>query len=167
MIIVYTGEGKGKTCACVGQAVRALGNGMTVGFGQFIKKDDIAGEQRQLREWLGERFRAGGIGFCQQGEDKARHRASARALLDWARSLRPDMLILDEALYALKYGLLSGDEILPLLVSANQARRHVVLSGRKSREAEAVLEMADIITEMRNIRHDAAKGAPARPGIEF
>ena len=56
MILVYTGNGKGKTSACIGQAVRALGQGMTVAFGQFMKRDGQAGEQTMLAQWLGPRF---------------------------------------------------------------------------------------------------------------
>lgn len=70
MILVYTGNGKGKTSACVGQAVRALGQNMTVAFGQFMKRDGQAGEQRMLAQWLGPRFLAGGEGFLRREEDR-------------------------------------------------------------------------------------------------
>ena len=63
MILIYTGNGKGKTSACVGQALRALGQDLRVGFGQFMKKDVHAGEQVMLQRLLGENYRAGGRGF--------------------------------------------------------------------------------------------------------
>ena len=81
VILVYTGNGKGKTSACVGQAVRALGQNMTVAFGQFMKRDGQAGEQRMLAQWLGPRFLAGGEGFLRREEDRPAHRAAALRVL--------------------------------------------------------------------------------------
>ena len=82
MIIVYTGKGKGKTSACVGQAARALGQGLRVAFGQFMKRDGQAGEQKILRELLApSRFLAGGEGFFRREEDRPIHRAAARNAL--------------------------------------------------------------------------------------
>ncbi|MFR8277376.1 MAG: cob(I)yrinic acid a,c-diamide adenosyltransferase, partial [Desulfovibrio fairfieldensis] len=117
MILVYTGNGKGKTSACVGQAVRALGQNMTVAFGQFMKRDGQAGEQRMLAQWLGPRFLAGGEGFLRREEDRPAHRAAALRVLAWARARVPeaDMLILDECLYALDAGILTRQEVEALM----------------------------------------------------
>ena len=106
MILVYTGNGKGKTSACVGQAVRALGRNMTVAFGQFMKRDGQAGEQRMLAQWLGPRFLAGGEGFLRREEDRPAHRAAALRVLAWARACVPEaeMLVMDECLNALAAG---------------------------------------------------------------
>ena len=77
MILVYTGTGKGKTSACVGQALRALGQNMRVAFGQFMKKDVGAGEQVMLARLLGADFLAGGKGFLRREEDVPAHRRAA------------------------------------------------------------------------------------------
>ena len=98
MIIVYTGNGKGKTSACIGQAMRALGRDFAVGFGQFMKQPGCAGEQTVLARLLGDDFLAGGKGFLRREEDRPAHREAALATLDWARQRleRLDLLVLDE-----------------------------------------------------------------------
>lgn len=167
MLLIYTGKGKGKTSACVGQAVRALGQDMAVAFGQFMKKDGQAGEQRMLRELLGERFLAGGAGFYR-GQDFDRHRQKARDVLAWAERLLGgglDILILDEALYALGHGLLQPDEVRSLVEACRRGDCHVVLSGRGA--PDWLVEMADIVSDIGEIKHIYADGGKARPGIEY
>ena len=167
MILVYTGEGKGKTSACVGQALRALGQGMAVAFGQFMKRQCGAGEQVVLGRLLGERFRPGGLGFLRREEERPAHRAAAEDLLAWASAQlgAVDMLVLDEALYALGAGILFKEELAGLLAEARGAGRHVVLSGRGLPDWLAA--EADLITEMRERKHPWRLGVPAAPGIEF
>ncbi|MDE7241900.1 cob(I)yrinic acid a,c-diamide adenosyltransferase [Desulfovibrio sp.] len=167
MILVYTGEGKGKTSACAGQALRALGQGMGVAFGQFMKRECGAGEQLMLRQLLGERFRPGGLGFLRHEEDRPAHRAAAAELVDWAReqAAEVDMLILDEALYALGAGILTREELAPLIAGARGVERHLVLSGRGL--PDWLSGEADLVTEMRERKHPWRKGIPAAPGIEF
>ena len=170
MILVYTGEGKGKTSACAGQALRALGQGMAVAFGQFMKRHCGAGEQIMLSRLLGARFRAGGLGFLRHEEDRPAHRAAAAKLMDWAREQAEevDMLILDEALYALGAGILTREELSPLLTGARGAHgedRHLVLSGRGL--PDWLAEAADLVTEMQERKHPWRQGVPACRGIEF
>ena len=167
MILVYTGEGKGKTSACAGQALRALGQGMSVAFGQFMKRDCGAGEQQMLRQLLGPRFRAGGLGFLRHEEERPAHRAAAVELMEWARqqAQEVDMLILDEALYALGAGILTREELAPLLARASEGDRHLVLSGRGL--PGWLAEAADLVTEMQERKHPWRKGIPACRGIEF
>ncbi|WP_165078197.1 MULTISPECIES: cob(I)yrinic acid a,c-diamide adenosyltransferase [unclassified Desulfovibrio] len=167
MILVYTGEGKGKTSACAGQALRALGQGMAVAFGQFMKRDCGAGEQVMLRRLLGTRFRPGGLGFLRHEEERPAHRAAAAQLLVWAReqAAEVDMLVLDEALYALGAGILTRGELAPLLAGARGEGRHLVLSGRGL--PEWLAEEADLVTEMRERKHPWRKGIAAARGIEF
>ena len=116
MILVYTGSGKGKTSACLGQAVRALGRGLRVAFAQFMKQDDRAGEQIFLRQCLGDNFRAGGAGFFRKEEERPAHRQAALETLAWAKERLPraDVLILDESLYALGHGLVTREELLDI-----------------------------------------------------
>ena len=167
MLIVYTGNGKGKTCACIGQAIRALGQGLRVYVAQFIKADAGTGEQRFLHQVLGERFLAGGLGFFSQPAHKADHRQKARETCLWCLAALPksDMLVADEALYALDYGLLLQREIMELIRLARQLHVHLVLSGRGL--PGWIADEADLITEMHPVKHPADRGFPARLGIEF
>jgi cob(I)alamin adenosyltransferase len=167
VLIVYTGNGKGKTTACVGQAVRALGQGLTVAFGQFMKKDGQAGEQRMLSDLLGERFLASGAGFFRDA-DFAEHRRKAEALLAWAGERLEqgvDMLILDEALYALNHNLLQEDEVRGLVRRCREIGCHLVLSGRGA--PDWLTDMADIVSSVTEVKHIYAQGGKARRGIEF
>ena len=156
MIIVYTGNGKGKTSACIGQAMRALGRDFAVGFGQFMKQPGCAGEQT-----------AGGKGFLRREEDRPAHREAALVTLDWARQRleRLDLLVLDETLYALKAGILERSEVEGLMEAARRARCHLVLSGRDA--PDWLVETADLVTEMGEIKHPWRAGIKAAPGIEF
>ncbi len=167
MLLIYTGHGKGKTSACVGQAVRAMGQGLNVAFGQFMKRDGQAGEQRMLAQWLGECFLAGGQGFLRREEDRPAHRAAALRVLAWAREQldSADMLILDEALYALDAGILERKEVEGLLAEARAHNRHLVLSGRNA--PDWLIRTADLVTEMGEIKHPWRAGVKAARGIEF
>ena len=167
MIIVYTGNGKGKTSACIGQAMRALGRDFAVGFGQFMKQPGCAGEQTILARLLGDDFLAGGKGFLRREEDRPAHREAALATLDWARQRleRLDMLVLDETLYALKAGILERSEVEGLMEAARRDRCHLVLSGRDA--PDWLVEAADLVTEMGEIKHPWRAGTKAAPGIEF
>ena len=167
MILVYTGDGKGKTSACTGQAVRALGQGMKVAFGQFMKRDGQAGEQVMLSQWLGPRFVAGGLGFLRKDEDRPAHRQAALHMLDWAQKqlAEVDMLVLDETLYALSAGILTQEEVENLLDLARQREKHLVLSGRNA--PDWLVEAADLVTSMTEIKHPWRSGVTASPGIEY
>jgi cob(I)alamin adenosyltransferase len=166
MLIIYTGEGKGKTSAAVGQAVRALGRGLAVFFAQFIKKADQAGEQLILRDILKDRFYIGGLGFYLDETDKARHTAAARTTLDWAlgRDVSGGLLVLDEALYALAAGLMEEADLREVLAFCRGHNTHLLLTGRHL-PAWLALE-ADLITEMVPFKHPYIAGAKAVPGIE-
>lgn len=167
MLLIYTGNGKGKTCACIGQTVRALGQGMEVAFGQFMKRDGQAGEQKMLSHLLGSRFLAAGEGFLRRGEDRIPHRNAALKTLDWAREhlTTVDMLILDETLYALNAGILTREEFESLIAESRAQNRHLVLSGRHA--PDWIIESADIVTELREIKHAWHTGLKAALGIEF
>lgn len=168
MIIVYTGEGKGKTSASVGQCVRALGQGLRVVFAQFMKREGRAGEQALLADLLGENFLAGGFGFYRREDEYPEHRKAAEALLSWLDGRMDkglDMLVLDEALYALSAELVKKAELEQLLDRAQTERFHVVLSGRGA--PDWLVERADIVTEMREVKHVYAAGGKATRGVEF
>lgn len=167
MLLIYTGTGKGKTSACVGQTVRALGQGLNVAFGQFMKRPGQAGEQEVLERLLGQRFRAGGKGFLQREAHRPDHRKAALELLQWAEDILPsvDMLVLDEALYALGSGIVTPEEVARLLTCAEQLGKHMVLSGRGL--PDWLAERADLVTEMTEVKHPWQKGVQAAKGIEF
>ncbi|MDR2744857.1 MAG: cob(I)yrinic acid a,c-diamide adenosyltransferase [Desulfovibrio sp.] len=167
MLILYTGNGKGKTSACVGQALRAAGQGMAVAFGQFMKRDNQSGEQRILKRLLGTFFFAGGEGFFRYEKDRARHRAAALNTLAWGKNILSgaDMLVLDETLYALNAALLTKGEVANLVETSGMLDRHLVLSGRNA--PDWLVQLADIVTEMREIKHPCRDGVAAAPGIEF
>lgn len=167
MLLIYTGDGKGKTSACVGQAIRALGQNMDVVFGQFMKKDDQAGEQRMLKKLLPGRFLASGAGFYRRANFDT-HRAKALELLDWVAGQldkHPDMLILDETLYALGHELITETEIRTLVTRCAAQNCHLVLSGRGA--PTWLVKLADIVSDMNEIKHIHAQGGTAQPGIEF
>jgi cob(I)alamin adenosyltransferase len=167
MILVYTGNGKGKTSASVGQAIRALGQGMRVGFFQYMKRGNAAGEQKILRSLLGGDFVAGGLGFLRKPEQFAAHREAGRQLTERVISRIPDldMLVLDEALYALKAAVLTREELRDILTLCEKGDTHVVLSGRDA--PRWLTEAAHLVTEMREVKHPHTRGVPAERGIEF
>ncbi|MFW5735500.1 MAG: cob(I)yrinic acid a,c-diamide adenosyltransferase [Oceanidesulfovibrio sp.] len=188
MIIVYTGEGKGKTTAAVGQAIRGIGGGFAVAFAQFLKRPDAAGEQRFLEVELGDDFLAGGLGFYRDAKDYDKHRDAALRVLEWAQARlmpptaeqegtglarrRPvDLIVLDEILYALGSELVTREEVERLIGHAgtiveNRGKPpHIVLTGRGL--PDWLAERADLVTEMRELKHPARAGLPAQHGVEM
>ena len=169
MILIYTGNGKGKTSASVGQAVRAHGQGLRVAFVQFMKRPGQAGEQAVLQSLLGDRWHAGGIGFFRSEASRPAHQKAAADTLAFGRALldagEVDMLVLDESLYALGAGLLNQRELAALLDAAQARGVHVVLSGRGLPDWLAA--RADLITEMDETKHPWQQGLAATKGIEF
>ena len=165
MIVIYAGTGKGKTCACVGQAVRALGAGLGVAFGQFMKRPDRAGEQRLLATLLGQNFFTAGAGFFRSPSQRPVQREKAVAVLDWARQREAAMLVLDEVLLALERGLLDREEVMPFVEGRRGQDRHLVMSGPHI--PDWLLSSADIVTEMLPLRHVHDLGFPPTCGIEF
>jgi cob(I)alamin adenosyltransferase len=168
MIIVYTGEGKGKTSAAVGQCLRALGRGLRVAFGQFMKKPDQAGEQNMLSELLGPRFLASGAGFYTDRRDYEPHRRKALDLLAAIEGWLDqglDMLILDEALYALGAELLTAEEMERILNRVAAEGTHLVLTGRGL--PDWLERRADLVSEIKVVKHPFSQGRKPVPGIEF
>ena len=174
LVLIHTGDGKGKTTAALGLAVRAWGDGFRVLILQFIKGGWTYGELKTL-EALGQldegrmEVRQCGLGFTRKGDtDEAEHRqaaadalAAAKAAIlsgDW------DLIILDEINYAVKFGLLRVEDVLGLL-EARPAELHLVLTGRDA--APEVIARADLVTEMRLVKHPYQAGVKAQRGIEF
>lgn len=171
LTLVFTGNGKGKTTAALGMAMRAWGQGMKVLVLQFIKGGWKYGELKAA-EKLGPAFemRQVGEGFIKgSGEEglKAHRAAAQEALVQARRAVQEeeyDMIILDEINYAVNYGLVDLPDVLDLIRS-KPPRLHLVLTGRNA--AGDVVELADLVTEMREVKHPFAAGIPAQKGIEF
>lgn len=169
LLIVYTGEGKGKTTAAFGLALRAWGRNLRVLIIQFIKEDCAAGEQKAVA-CLDSRIelRTAGMGFTRRGGKQELHREKAEEALTMAcqeaASGKWDMLILDEVLYAVSFGLLPEAEVMSL-AEGRPKSLHLVLTGRGA--SAALMEAADLVTEMRCIRHPLQNGVTAQEGIEF
>jgi len=170
VMIVHTGAGKGKSTAAFGMAVRCVGHGMKVGIVQFIKGAwDTA--ERRVMESFGEdlvTFRAMGEGFTWETQDRARDMAAAGRAWDLAASMLADpayrMVILDEINVALRYEYLSLDTVLEA-VRARPEGQHVVLTGRNA--LPALVEAADLVTEMTMVKHPFKDGIKAQAGVEF
>lgn len=167
MILIYTGNGKGKTSACIGQAIRAMGQNLDVFFIQFMKQDNQAGEQVILRKLLKHNFFAGGCGFFRKEQERATHRDFAIKAYNLAvkNIATSNMIILDESLYALSAKLLTISEIKDIICKANDAKVHLVLSGRNA--PDWLIEHADLVTEMLEVKHPWQNGVVATMGIEF
>ena len=170
-LIVFTGLGKGKTTAGLGLAVRAVGRGMKVLVIQFMKARTDIGEYKAAERLAPElEWRVRGSGFIYPNDPPSLERAKVKAraaLKEAAAELRGawDLVVLDEALYAIQFGLFSAAE----LVAALRARKesvHVVVTGGSEAPAE-ILELADTATEMRKIKHAFDQGVQAQEGIEF
>jgi len=168
---VYTGDGKGKTTAAFGLAMRALGRGMRVIVVQFLKGAVRSGEV-MLCDRLGDgivvyHYADHPTATLHGAPDDHDQRSVARA---WARAreiLRTgecDLLILDEINNALHYDLLALDELLNALRSRPE-HLEVVCTGRRA--PPELIEAADLVTEMRSVKHYFDRGVPARPGIEL
>lgn len=166
MIVIYTGDGKGKTSASIGQIVRALGHGYSVAFGQFMKNDNKAGEQRIIKQLI-EHVHIAGPGFFRKPEEMTQQKECAHGLLLWAEKMLDtvDIVILDEALYALSYDIISQHDILSLISKARRCDKDLILSGRGL--PDWLREEADLVSEITPIKHPYEQGIPAKAGIDF
>jgi cob(I)alamin adenosyltransferase len=168
LLIVHTGPGKGKSTAAFGMAVRCVGHGFKVGVVQFIKGAWDTAERRVLEGLPGVTFKAMGEGFTWETQDRERDVQAARRAWDAAREMLADagtrMVILDEINVALRYDYLSWAEVEAALQSRPEGQ-HVVLTGRNA--LPAVIEAADLVTEMTMVKHPFREGIKAQPGVEF
>jgi cob(I)alamin adenosyltransferase len=170
LLIVHTGAGKGKTTAALGLAFRALGQGMKVGVVQFIKGAIPTGEAAlaaRLAE-LGLQMHTMGDGFTWNTQDRDQDTASARRAWEQARALLRDpsfdVVILDELNVVVKHGYLPLDEVLDEL-RRKRDMLHVVVTGRNARNE--LIDLADLVTEMKLVKHPYRAGIKAQKGVEF
>jgi cob(I)alamin adenosyltransferase len=169
LLIVHTGKGKGKSTAAFGLALRAMGNGFRVGVVQFVKGAWKTGERDILAQFPDlVTMKAMGEGFTWDTQDRQRDLAAARAAWEAAKEMIADpgyrMVILDELNICLRYDYLPLDEVLAVLRDKPRDL-HVVVTGRNAKPE--LIELADLVTEMTQIKHPFREGVKAQPGIEF
>ncbi|MCQ4230851.1 cob(I)yrinic acid a,c-diamide adenosyltransferase [Pseudomonas stutzeri] len=169
LLLVHTGNGKGKSSSAFGMLARALGHGMKVGVVQFIKGAASTGEEAFFRRFPDEvRYHVMGEGFTWETQDRQRDIAKAREAWAVAAELLSDpeigLVVLDELNIALKYGYL---ELAPVLadIESRPLLQHVVVTGRGA--PDGLIEAADTVTEMGLIKHAFKAGVKAQKGVEF
>ena len=169
LLLVHTGNGKGKSSSAFGMVARALGHGMKVGVVQFIKGAASTGEENFFRRLPDEvRYHVMGEGFTWETQDRQRDIAKAREAWAVAAELLADpeigLVVLDELNIALKYGYLDLDPVLADIESRPMLQ-HVVVTGRGA--PPKLIEAADTVTEMSLVKHAFKAGVKAQKGVEF
>jgi cob(I)alamin adenosyltransferase len=185
VLLVLTGNGKGKSSSAFGMLARALGHGMQAGVAQFIKgrSDDAqgrasvaggtmpgatTGEEAFFRRQPGVQWHLLGEGFTWETQNLEQDIATARRgwerVRDMLQDENLDLVILDELTYPLKYGWLELETVLADL-AARPPMQHVVITGRGA--PDALIEMADTVTELRDIKHAFRAGVRAQPGVDL
>lgn len=170
LIIVNTGNGKGKTTAALGMVLRSLGHGYKVAIVQFIKGAWEPAEKKVLSVWEDQlEFYAMGEGFTWETQDRERDIQKAKEAWNKAVSLiqNPEfhLVLLDEINVALKLGFLSVEEVLAGLAQKPE-KSHIILTGRGA--PPALIDRADLVTEMTLVKHPfREQGVKAQPGIEY
>ena len=169
LLMVHTGDGKGKSTAAFGMVARALGWGFKVGIVQYIKGKWITGERQFFRRFPDQvRYEVMGEGFTWDVADRAKDIAAAKAA--WARSLEmiadPELhlVVLDELNIALRYDYLDAGAVVAGL-QARPADKHVCVTGRNA--PSELLAAADLVTEFAAVRHPFEAGFKAQRGIDF
>lgn len=171
LLLIMTGEGKGKTTSAVGLALRAFGAGLSVIILQFIKGEKKYGELyaiKKLQEIDNKiSIKQCGKGFTKRGDkSEEEHRNAALSALKEAKDALKnfDMVILDEILYAAQFGLITEDELFSV-IDEKDAHTHLVLTGRGA--SEKLIERADLVSDIKCVKHPFQKGIAAQAGIEF
>ncbi|MCF5722500.1 cob(I)yrinic acid a,c-diamide adenosyltransferase [Pseudomonas syringae] len=169
LLLVLTGNGKGKSSSAFGMLARAMGHGMQCGVVQFIKGRNSTGEElffRRFREQV--RFHVMGEGFTWETQDRQRDIAAAEAAWAVSRQMLQDpaigMVVLDELNIALKHGYLDLDQVLSDL-QARPPMQHVVVTGRGAKPE--MIELGDTVTEMGMLKHAFQAGIKAQKGVEL
>ncbi len=168
VILVHTGNGKGKSSSAFGMMARALGHNMRVGVVQFIKGSFSTGEESFFRRFPEVEYHVMGEGYTWETQDRERDIAKAQAAWQVAHSMlrnaQLQLVVLDEINIALKLHYLDIGQVLDALRN-RPILQHVVLTGRAA--PDALIEVADTVTEMRSIKHAFDAGIQAQHGIEL
>ena len=168
VLLVLTGNGKGKSSSAFGMVARALGHGMRVAVVQFIKGAYSTGEEAFFRRFPEVSYHVMGEGFTWETQNRERDVRAATAAWETARRFLTDpaldMVVLDELNIALKHGYVPLAAVIDAL-RARPVRQHVVVTGRAA--PPALIEIADTVTEMRVIKHAFEAGVRAQKGVEL
>lgn len=168
VLVVLTGNGKGKSSSAFGMVARALGHGMHVGVAQFIKGRSDTGEEAFFRQQAGVEWLVLGEGFTWETQNLAQDTETARRGWAAARALlgNPslELVVLDELTYPVRYGWLSVETVLDDL-AARPPRQHVVITGRGA--PWALREAADTVTDLREVKHAFRDGIRAQRGVDL
>ena len=167
--VLITGNGKGKTSSAFGMVMRELGYGMKVGVVQFIKGQQLSGEEIYLRDHCPQvEFHQMGTGFTWDTQDRSGDIAAAKRTWDLARPMLQDesfdLVVLDELTYMIAYDYLSESEIIDALCSRPR-EQSVVVTGRGG--GKALKDAMDTVSEVKDIKHAFAAGIKARRGVDY
>ena len=171
LLIVFTGNGKGKTTASLGMALRTIGHGYKVAIIQFIKGGWNTGEEKALKLLSPDiSWHALGEGFTWETQDRVRDEELVRGAWQVAKTFIKDesykLIILDEINIATKLGYLSPKEVIAFIKSQKNRKNHIVLTGRGA--SESIINQADLVTEMKLIKHPfKEQGIKAQECVEF
>ncbi|MBN4077147.1 cob(I)yrinic acid a,c-diamide adenosyltransferase [Mariprofundus ferrooxydans] len=169
VVLVHTGEGKGKSSSAFGVTFRAAGWGMNVCVIQFIKGKWKTGEERAAKNFDNIEWHALGDGFTWDTKNPEQDIKTSREIWglckEKVRSQEFDLIVFDEINYCSSYGWISGEEIAAFIREEKPAWMHLILTGRDA--AAAVIEVADTVTEMKKIKHAYEADIAATQGIEF
>ena len=168
LLIVLTGNGKGKSSSAFGMLARTLGYGWKAGVAQFLKGRRDTGEEAFFRRQEGVAWEVLGDGFTWDTQDRDKDIATAVRGWDVAREMLRDeslhLVVLDELTYLLNYGYLEEASILADIAS-RPPTQHVVVTGRAA--SQRLVEMADTVSEIRDVKHAFRAGIRAQPGIDL
>lgn len=169
LVIVNTGDGKGKTTAALGLLMRAAGRGMRVCMIQFLKSERGKWGETRAAQKLGIEWYQMGDGFTWKSKDLDDTRAKARLAWEFAQekiqSGGYDLIVLDEFTYPLSYGWLDTTAVIAWLKRHRPTGLHLVITGREA--PPELIDYADLVTEMKAVKHPFEKGIKAQAGIEF
>lgn len=168
LLLVLTGNGKGKSSSAFGMVARALGHGMKVAVFQFIKGSGATGEQAFFMRDANVRWEECGEGFTWETQNRDRDIAAARVGWEKARQALADpaigLVVLDEMTYLFKFGYLDLAEVLDT-VAGRPPMQHVVVTGRGA--PQALLDAADTVSEIADVKHAFRAGVAAQPGVDL
>jgi cob(I)alamin adenosyltransferase len=168
LLLVLTGNGKGKSSSAFGMVARALGHGMKAGVAQFIKSRSDTGEEAFLGKQPGVEWHVLGEGFTWDTQNLERDIATAQKGWEVARRMLADatiqLVVLDELTYLLNYSWLDSATVLAD-IAARPPMQHVVITGRAA--SQALIEAADTVSEIADVKHAYRAGVKAQPGVDL
>ena len=170
LVIVFTGDGKGKTTASLGMALRTIGHGYKVAIIQFIKGGWHTGEEKALKNFSNISWHSLGEGFTWETQDRIRDEKLVKEAWQLAKGYIEDesykLIILDEINIAIKLGYITSNEIITFINSLSNRKNHIVLTGRGA--SDSIINYADLVTEMKIVKHPfKEQGIKAQKCVEF